>query len=148
MARIAEISGGKSFDVTESGELGSIYEDLGSQLATRPEKREITAGFAAGGLVLLLDGLRAVAPERRETAMKGDREMSDNRRLWSGQHHRRATHDWAAPPRRPAEPRAHAEPEPAARAAPGAAGAAAAHGHRRARWPAHSWLRAESRSAT
>ena len=54
MARIAEISGGKSFDVTESGELGSIYEDLGSQLATRPEKREITAGFAAGGLVLLL----------------------------------------------------------------------------------------------
>jgi Ca-activated chloride channel homolog len=54
MARIAEISGGKSFDVAESGELGSIYEELGSQLATRPEKREITAGFAAGGLVLLL----------------------------------------------------------------------------------------------
>jgi Ca-activated chloride channel family protein len=54
MARIAEISGGKSFDVAESGDLGSIYEDLGSQLATRPEKREITAGFAAGGLVLLL----------------------------------------------------------------------------------------------
>jgi Ca-activated chloride channel family protein len=54
MARIAEISRGKSFDVAESGELGSIYEGLGSQLATRPEKREITAGFAAGGLVLLL----------------------------------------------------------------------------------------------
>jgi Ca-activated chloride channel homolog len=54
MARIAEISGGRSFDVAESGELGSIYEGLGSQLATRPEKREITAGFAAGGLVLLL----------------------------------------------------------------------------------------------
>jgi Ca-activated chloride channel family protein len=54
MARIAELSGGKSFDVSESGELGSIYEGLGSQLATRPEKREITAGFAAGGLVLLL----------------------------------------------------------------------------------------------
>lgn len=54
MARIAEISGGKSFDVAESGELGSIYEELGSQLATRSEKREITAGFAAGGLVLLL----------------------------------------------------------------------------------------------
>ena len=54
MARIAEISGGKSFDVAESDELGSIYEGLGSQLATRPESREITAGFAAGGLVLLL----------------------------------------------------------------------------------------------
>ena len=35
-------------------ELGSIYERLGSQIATRQEKREITAGFAAGGLVLLL----------------------------------------------------------------------------------------------
>jgi Ca-activated chloride channel family protein len=54
MARIAEISGGKSFDVAESSELGSVYEGLGSQLATRPEQREITAGFAAGGLVLLL----------------------------------------------------------------------------------------------
>ena len=54
MRRIAELSGGKSFDVAESDELDSIYEGLGSQLATRPEKREITAGFAAGGLVLLL----------------------------------------------------------------------------------------------
>ena len=45
---------GKTFDVAESRELDSIYEDLGSQLATRPEKREITAGFAAGGLVLLV----------------------------------------------------------------------------------------------
>jgi Ca-activated chloride channel family protein len=54
MARIAELSGGETFDVADSGELGSIYEGLGSQLATRPEKRDITAGFAAGGLVLLL----------------------------------------------------------------------------------------------
>jgi Ca-activated chloride channel homolog len=54
MARIASTSGGKTFDVAESRELDSIYEDLGSQLATRPEKREITAGFAAGGLVLLV----------------------------------------------------------------------------------------------
>jgi Ca-activated chloride channel homolog len=54
MAEIAEESGGESFDVTESGDLDSVYEHLGSQIATRPEKREITAGFAGAGLVLLL----------------------------------------------------------------------------------------------
>ena len=54
MARIAAASGGESFDVAESGELDSIYESLGSQIATRPEEREITVGFAAGGLVLLM----------------------------------------------------------------------------------------------
>jgi putative serine protease PepD len=35
--------------------------------------------------------------------MKGDREMTEPVRLWSGEHGRRATHDWAAPPRRTAE---------------------------------------------
>jgi putative serine protease PepD len=42
--------------------------------------------------------------------MKGDREMPDrprrervDTRLWTGDHHRRATHEWAAPPRRPVE---------------------------------------------
>jgi Ca-activated chloride channel homolog len=54
MARIAATSGGETFDVSESDELDAVYEQLGSQLATRPEKREVTAGFAAGGLVLLL----------------------------------------------------------------------------------------------
>ena len=63
MAEIAAASGGESFDVDDSGELDSIYERLGSQIATRPEQREITAGFAAGGMALLLVasalGLRA-----------------------------------------------------------------------------------------
>jgi Ca-activated chloride channel homolog len=54
MARIASASGGESFDVSEADELDAVYAELGSQLATRPEKRDITAGFAAGGLVLLL----------------------------------------------------------------------------------------------
>jgi putative serine protease PepD len=43
--------------------------------------------------------------------MKGDHEMSGSTRLWSGENGRRATHEWAAPPRRPA-------PRPAARPAP------------------------------
>ena len=63
MAEIAASSGGESFDVDDPDELDSIYERLGSQIATRPEEREITAGFAAGGMVLLLAagalGLRA-----------------------------------------------------------------------------------------
>ena len=54
MAEIAEESDGESFDVAQSDELGSIYERLGSEIATRREEREITAGFAGGGLVLLL----------------------------------------------------------------------------------------------
>ena len=57
MAEIAEESGGESFDVAESDELGSIYERLGSEIATRPEEREITAGFAGGGLVLLVSAV-------------------------------------------------------------------------------------------
>ena len=54
MARIASTSGGETFDVSEAEELDAVYAQLGSQLATRPEKRDITAGFAGGGLVLLL----------------------------------------------------------------------------------------------
>ena len=70
---IAEASGGESFDVDEAGELDSIYERLGSQIATRPEEREITAGFAAGGMVLLLAAAAlALCERRRTTALKGD----------------------------------------------------------------------------
>jgi Ca-activated chloride channel family protein len=54
MAKIAAASGGESFDVEDADQLDAVYERLGSQLATRPEQREITAGFAAGGMALLL----------------------------------------------------------------------------------------------
>jgi Ca-activated chloride channel homolog len=40
-----------------------VYERLGSQLGTRKETREITAGFAAAGLLLL--GGALVASVRR-----------------------------------------------------------------------------------
>jgi Ca-activated chloride channel family protein len=65
MRRIAKLSGGRSFEVDDADELGSIYEQLGSRVATKDERREVTAAFAAGGLVLLLAsvalGLRATA---------------------------------------------------------------------------------------
>jgi Ca-activated chloride channel homolog len=54
MVEIATASGGESFDVADADQLDAIYERLGSQLATRPEQREITAGFAAGGMALLV----------------------------------------------------------------------------------------------
>jgi Ca-activated chloride channel homolog len=54
MAEIAAASGGESFDVEDAEQLDAVYERLGSQMATRPEQREITAGFAAGGMALLL----------------------------------------------------------------------------------------------
>ncbi len=49
MRRIAEVSGGEAFSAQDDDELDSVYERLGSQLGTKDEKREITAGFAAGG---------------------------------------------------------------------------------------------------
>ena len=54
MDEIAAASGGESFDVDDAEQLDGVYERLGSQIATRPEKREITAGFAGGGMALLL----------------------------------------------------------------------------------------------
>jgi Ca-activated chloride channel family protein len=54
MVEIADASRGESFGVDDADQLDAVYERLGSRLATRPEQREITAGFAAGGLALLL----------------------------------------------------------------------------------------------
>jgi Ca-activated chloride channel family protein len=65
MRRIAELSGGRAFEVDDAGELSGLYEELGSQVTTKKEKREITAAFAAGGIALLMAaaalGTRATA---------------------------------------------------------------------------------------
>jgi Ca-activated chloride channel family protein len=53
---IARVSGGHAFTTGDAGQLSSIYKSLGSQLATKHEHREVTAGFAGAGLVLLLAG--------------------------------------------------------------------------------------------
>jgi putative serine protease PepD len=50
--------------------------------------------------------------------MKGDREMPESTRLWSGENGRRAAHEWAVPPRRPvarARPATDPAPEPSRR---------------------------------
>jgi Ca-activated chloride channel family protein len=54
LKEIADVSGGRAFTSDDAGQLRSIYSTLGSQLATKHEQREITAGFAGAGLILLL----------------------------------------------------------------------------------------------
>jgi Ca-activated chloride channel homolog len=56
MRRIASISGARTFSADAGDELATVYERLGSQVATRDERREITAGFAGGAAALLLAG--------------------------------------------------------------------------------------------
>jgi Ca-activated chloride channel family protein len=56
MAEVAKASGGQSYSAADTAKLKDVYERLGSLLGTKKEKREITAGFAGGGLALLLLG--------------------------------------------------------------------------------------------
>ena len=54
LAEIASITGGRAFTTADADRLTSIYEFLGSSLATRTVQRDITEQFAAAGLLLLL----------------------------------------------------------------------------------------------
>jgi Ca-activated chloride channel family protein len=56
LAEIARITRGRTFTATQAGELAAIYERLGSQVATKREKREVTSVFAGGALLLVLLG--------------------------------------------------------------------------------------------
>lgn len=56
LARIAEISEGAAFEVDDADRLAEVYERLGRQLTRKTEQRQITAGFAGGGLALLVAG--------------------------------------------------------------------------------------------
>jgi Ca-activated chloride channel family protein len=56
LKRIAELSKGDSFAVQDAGRLTTVYERLGRQLTRKKTHRQITAGFAGGGLALILVG--------------------------------------------------------------------------------------------
>jgi len=56
LAAIAHASGGQSFSAASTDGLDAVYQRLGSQLGRRDVHRQVTAAFAAGGLVLLLAG--------------------------------------------------------------------------------------------
>ncbi len=57
LAEVAQISGGRAFAAEDADALDEVYERLGSRIGTRKEKREISAGFAAAGLLLLAGAL-------------------------------------------------------------------------------------------
>ena len=65
MRQIARVSGGRAFQAENADDVSRIYENLGTQVATKKEDREITVAFAAGGGLLLAAaaalGLRATA---------------------------------------------------------------------------------------
>jgi Ca-activated chloride channel family protein len=54
LSQVAQISGGKSFNVQDAGKLDQVYKALGSQVATKDEKREITPWLAGMALALLV----------------------------------------------------------------------------------------------
>ena len=56
LAEIARITGGRTFSATAADELETIYQRLGSQVAHKDEKREVTSAFAGGALILLFGG--------------------------------------------------------------------------------------------
>jgi Ca-activated chloride channel family protein len=56
LQRIAQLSGGQEFTAANAGRLNSVYAHLAAQLSHKHVKREVTASFAGGGLVLLLLG--------------------------------------------------------------------------------------------
>ena len=53
LAQVAEISGGRAFTAEDADALDEVYETLGSRIGTKDEKREVSAGFAAFGLLAL-----------------------------------------------------------------------------------------------
>jgi Ca-activated chloride channel family protein len=53
LAEVAALSGGRAFAAEDSSALDQVYETLGSRIGTKKEKREVSAGFAAAGLLLL-----------------------------------------------------------------------------------------------
>ena len=54
LARVARASGGEAFTAETASGLSNVYERLGSQLAHRDERRQVTSAFAGGGALLLL----------------------------------------------------------------------------------------------
>jgi Ca-activated chloride channel family protein len=53
LADVAALSGGRAFTAEDANALDQVYQTLGSRIGTRNEKREVSAGFAAVGMLLL-----------------------------------------------------------------------------------------------
>jgi Ca-activated chloride channel family protein len=56
LAQIARASDGRAYTAANGAKVSAVYAHLAAQLGHKNVKREITAGFAGGGLALLLIG--------------------------------------------------------------------------------------------
>jgi Ca-activated chloride channel family protein len=54
LRRIADASGGHAFQADDAGELDTAYKRLRSEIGSKDGKREVTAGFAGGGMIFML----------------------------------------------------------------------------------------------
>ena len=54
LKEISKLTGGRAFEAKDAERLDEVYRSIGARIGARQVKREITAGFAGGGLVLLL----------------------------------------------------------------------------------------------
>jgi Ca-activated chloride channel family protein len=61
LARIAESTGGSTFEVTDAARLAAVYERLGRVVARTPKPREVTAVFVAFAAALLAGGIGLAA---------------------------------------------------------------------------------------
>jgi Ca-activated chloride channel family protein len=59
LKQIAQITSGQAYTVDDAEVLDSVYQRLGSRIGSRKETREMSAGFAAIGAILLAAGLTA-----------------------------------------------------------------------------------------
>jgi Ca-activated chloride channel homolog len=59
MQQVARITGAQAFAIGDADELRSVYEKLGSKLATEERKQDITSELAGGALLVLLAGTLA-----------------------------------------------------------------------------------------
>ena len=56
-ARSRRAPADEAFEVADADALDEVYEQLGSRIGTRKERREVSSAFAGGALVLLLGGV-------------------------------------------------------------------------------------------
>jgi Ca-activated chloride channel family protein len=56
LGQIASSSGGRAYTASDSAKASAVYAELATRLGHKKVKRELTADFAGGGLVLLLLG--------------------------------------------------------------------------------------------
>jgi Ca-activated chloride channel family protein len=61
MRRVASITGGKAYNISDARALSEVYKSLGSKLTTKHEQQDVSSSFAGGALlVLVLGGVASV----------------------------------------------------------------------------------------